>query len=208
MKLPISKSDIVTPYNISAEESADLLVTANNKASFVRRGGYHYTMTMGLRPYNLLKESDNARFYSLATFLTSNPVFEVPLINMLESKPMLAADQASVETTTSAQVGDTKIVVGPGHTLRAGDFIRIGDKPKVYQVMMVDGQNGENIHVAHPIVARISAGTIVHFSEEIDGIRFCGVYGKFLNEDFGLANSRIEDGILGKLGPLKLKEKL
>ena len=205
MKLPISKSDIVTPYNISAEESADLLVTANNKASFVRRGGYHYTMTMGLRPYNLLKESDNARFYSLATFLTSNPVFEVPLINMLESKLMLAADQDSVETTTSAQVGDTKIVVDPGHPLRAGDFIRIGDKPKVYQVMMVDGQN---IHVAHPIVARIYADTTVHFSEEIDGVRFCGVYGKFLNEDFGLANSRIEEGILGKLGPLKLKEKL
>ena len=206
MKLPISKSDIVTPYNISVEESADLLVTANNKASFVRRGGYHYTMTMGLRPYNLLKESDNARYYSLATFLTYNPVFEVPIINMLNSETIITAVPDSVTVSTGAAVGGTQVNISQANLLRPGDFIRFGDtKSKVYQIMSV---NGQALQLAHPLVAAVTAGDTVHFSEEVDGVRFCGVYGKFLNEDFGLSNSRIEEGILGKLGPLALKEKL
>ena len=32
--------------------------------------------------------------------------------------------------------------------------------------------------------------------------------GYFVNEDFGMTVNRIEDGILGKIGPLKFKEKL
>jgi len=225
--LPIAKRDIVTPFNISMGESASLVETTNHKASLVRQGGFHYSLTMGIRPYNLMVDSQNERYWEIVTYLAANPFFKVPLFNMFSEERRVAPDAyawaaagnfgtGTIVTVTSQSLpGDNTLIISLSSNtakLRTGDFIRIGSKDKVYQV-----QKHENnvLTLAQPVIATTEVGDRVFFSElfqqsghPMDGVRFSGVFGKFINEDFGNPINRIEDGIIGNIGPLSLKEKL
>ena len=211
--LPISKRDIVTPFNISAEESASLVTTTNNKTSYARRGGFCYSLTMGIRPYNLLVDSQNHKYWDIVTFLNSNPVMYIPIFNMVESQ--VFTQGAVVTTTSDAAVGATGFTINfDANTtkFRPGEFIKIGSKDKIYQVR---SHVSNSLTLSQPLSHNVSNGDRIYYSEQLslaghplDGVRFHGVFGKFINEDFGNPVNRIEDGIIGNIGPLKLKEKL
>jgi hypothetical protein len=229
--LPIAKRDIVTPFNIAAGESASLVVTANNKASFARRGGFHYSLTMGIRPYNLLIDSQNYTYWDIVTFLNTNPFFYVPIFNMRETR--VFAVSPTITVNGDHLPGDYTVNINgmtggtatndplynaadpsstPALTLRPGEFIKFAGKDKVYQVR---SHVGNVVTLIQPLVAAVSNTTAVTYKEQLNqaghplnGVTFSGVFGKFINEDFGNPINRIEDGILGSIGPLKLKEKL
>jgi len=197
--LPIVKSDIVTPYNVSAQESASLVETANQRAFFVRRGGFHFTMTMGLRPYNIIRDEQNTRYWKIVTFLSTHSNFYVPLYptienNLFETKP-------DIELDGDVGVGNNIISVDREKGLRSGDFIKVGSKDKIHQVLR---HEGGQIELTQPISHKGLEGDPITYHENNENC----VYGLFLNLDFGQPISRIEDGILGSIGPLTLKEKL
>ena len=198
--LPINKSDIVTPFNISASENVDIVTAANNKTSLARRGGFHYLLTMGIRPYNVIRDKDNAKYWSISTFLNRYPFFYVPLYNLV------APTVTGSVTTGGGDIGSTQLTISAGG-FRPGMFIKFEGKDKIYQIASA---GSSKITLAHPLVATVSSGTSVIYKETntVDGELMNGIYGKFINEDFGNPVNRIEDGILGKIGPLSLKEKL
>lgn len=208
--LPITMRDIVTPFNISSGESASLVNTASNKASFVRNGGFHFTLTMGIRPYNLRVGEQNKRYWEIVTYLSANPFFKVPLINMYRAPIYDTAPQITVNGEHLP--GDNTVsVTSTSEKLYPGTFIRFSNKDKVYQVL--SHPSGSNtVTLSHPLAAKVPAGTELIYDEADqflnDGTMLQGVYGKFLNEDFGNPVNRIEDGIIGNIGPLSLKEKL
>jgi len=197
--LPINKSDIVTPYNVSAKESASLVETANERAFFVRRGGFHFTMTMGLRPYNIIRDDQNSKYWKIVTFLATHSNFYVPLYpavenSLFETKPAISLDG-------NVEVGNNIISVDRQSGLRAGDFIKIGNKDKIHQVLRHEGYQ---IELTQPISHKGTDSDSIIYHERNENC----IFGLFLNLDFGEPISRIEDGILGSIGPLTLKEKL
>jgi len=198
--LPINKSDIITPFNISASENVDIVTAANNKTSLARRGGFHYLLTMGIRPYSVIKDKDNEKYWSIVTFLNRYPFFYVPLYNLIE--PTVTGSVS----TGGGSIGDTQLTVSAGG-FRPGMFIKFAGKDKIYQIAVA---GSSTITLAHPLVATVPNGTSVIYKETntVDGLQMNGIYGKFINEDFGNPVNRIEDGILGRIGPLSLKEKL
>ena len=216
--LPITKRDIVTPFNISMGESASLVTTASNKASFARQGGFHYALTMGIRPYNLMVDSQNYRYWDIVTFLAGQPFFYVPIFDMIESEVYKWNPQGIVTVVEDVLPGNSSFRISLNSTaakFRPGQFIKIGDKDKLYQVR---SHVGTSISLAQPVVAKVNSTDRVRYSQinpegmpeehPLHGLRINGVYGKFINEDFGNPINRIEDGIIGNIGPLSLKEKL
>jgi hypothetical protein len=216
--LPIAKRDIVTPFNISAGESASLVVTANNKASLVRQGGFHYSLTMGIRPYNLRVDSQNYRYWDIVTFLNLNPFFYVPIFDMVDSEVYSWDPSGVITAAEDVLPGDNAFIISLNSStakFRPGQFIKIGTQDKLYQVR---SHSGTSLTLAQPVVAKVTSGDRVRYSQinptgmpddhPLRDIRINGVYGKFINEDFGNPINRIEDGIIGNIGPLSLKEKL
>jgi len=218
--LPITKRDIVTPFNISMGESASLVTTASNKSSFARQGGFHYALTMGIRPYNLRVDSQNYRYWDIVTFLAGSPFFYVPIFDMVESEVYKWNDQGviTVEDDEPVLPGDNTLRISLNVNearFRPGQFIKIGEKDKLYQVR---SHAGTSLTLSQPVVSTVNNGDRVRYSQvnpagmpedhPLYGVRINGVYGKFLNEDFGNPVNRIEDGIIGNIGPLSLKEKL
>ena len=210
--LPIAKRDIVTPFNIAAGESASLVVTANNKASLVRQGGFHYSLTMGIRPYNLLVDSQNYTYWDVVTFLNTEPYFYVPIFNMRETEIFAAAPTITTVGTHAPGVQTITIAGYGANSFRPGEFIKLGNKNKIYQVR---SHAGNQLSLAQPLLSDLPTGSAVIYKETLsqvghpmNGVAFSGVFGYFINEDFGNPINRIEDGIIGNIGPLKLKEKL
>jgi len=199
--LPIIKSDIVTPYNVSAKESASLVETANQRAFFVRRGGFHFTMTMGLRPYNIIRNKQNDKYWKIVTFLSTHSNFYVPLYPAIENELISSGSKPAIELDGDVDVGNTIVSVDRERGLRAGDFIKVGSKDKIHQVLR---HSGYQIELTQPISHKGSDGDPIVYHENNENC----IFGLFLNLDFGEPISRIEDGILGSIGPLTLKEKL
>ena len=210
--LPISKRDMVTPYNIAAIESAELVVTSSNKAAVSRRGGFAFSFTMGIRPYNLLSNSDNDRYYEILSEISRSPYMFVPVYNIIETETF-KNNVTSSGVTTGAAVGDDEIVIpltSNSVKIRAGQFVKFSNKDKLYQVA---SHSGGNIKFTKPLSHTVSSSDTIVFSEihkagpTVNEL-FDGVHGYFVNEDFGNPVSQIEDGILGKIGPLQFMEKL
>ena len=206
--LPINVHDVVTPYNIGPEEAAELVMTSSNKAAISRRGGFVYSLTMGITPYNLLTKSSNETYWNIVGSLSLNPYLYVPVFNIAPTESFVAGT-AQLGISGSAKVGSNQLSVS-GATLRPGQFVRISSKTKIYQVASHDGST---LTLSKPLSQNVSSGDNLVTSEvytegDMAGEYFDGVHGYFVNEDFGMTVNRIEDGILGKIGPLKFKEKL
>lgn len=215
--LPISKKDVITPYSVSAEEAAELIITSSNRASVARRGGFCFSMVMGVRPYNLLQDDDNNRYWSIATALAKNPYLDIPVYNIIES-PGFAAAKAYAEQNPTASLlslsvsgsyepGEDKVSIGSSATnvLRTGQYVSFEDKKKLYQITRV---SGSEITLSHPLIQSVSnGGSLNYLCQDHYGNIVDGVMGYFVNEDFGNPVSSVEDGILGIIGPLKFREK-
>ena len=78
-------------------------------------------------------------------------------------------------------------------------------KDKLYQVRL---HNANSLTLSQPLSHNVSINDQVYYSAQLSGQWFSGVFGKFYNEDFGNPVNRTEDGIIGNIGPLSLKEKL
>jgi len=206
--LPISVHDVITPYNIGPEEAAELVMTSSNKAAISRRGGFVYSLTMGIKPYNLLTKSDNETYWNIVGSLSLNPYLYVPVFNIAPTESFTGG-VGYLPISGSASVGSNVLSVS-GATLRPGQFVRIASKTKIYQVA---SHSGSTLTLSKPLSQNVSAGDSLMLSEtyadgEMVGQPFDGVHGYFVNEDFGMTVNRIEDGILGRIGPLAFKEKL
>jgi len=210
--LPISKRDMVTPYNIAAIESAELVVTSSNKAAVSRRGGFAFSFTMGIRPYNLLSDSDNNRYWSIVSELSRSPYLFVPVYNIIETNTFKNGVTSS-GVVTGAIVGNDEIVVAltsDSVQIRAGQFVKFNNKDKLYQVA---SHSGGRVKFTKPLSHTVTSSDTLVFSEihragaTVNEL-FDGVHGYFVNEDFGNSVNQIEDGILGKIGPLQFMEKL
>jgi len=210
--LPISKRDMVTPYNIAAIESAELVVTSSNKAAVSRRGGFAFSFTMGIKPYNLLGTSDNDRYWSIVSELDRSPYMFVPVYNIIETDTF-KNNVTSSGVVTGAVAGSDEIVVAltsASVKIRAGQFVKFGNKDKLYQVA---SHSGGSVKFTKPLSHTVTSADTLVFSElhkagpAVNEL-FDGVHGYFVNEDFGNPVSQIEDGILGKIGPLQFMEKL
>ena len=219
MDLPIELRNIVTPYNLAANEAANMVVTSNNKASFVRRGGFHFTLDLAITPFNLTVRSQAERYWEIVGFLNKYPSFGVPIHNMIPSN--MIGD--------SGQYHAMRVQEGPyapGYTegikvnglgargLNPGQYIQIGLHNKLYQVIRHDMEN-YRIYLSQPLSATINTSdSVIHDEYTTDNlhpmlnVRFNGLWVDFINEDFGNPVNRIEDGIMGNIGPLKLREKL
>ena len=206
--LPISIHDVVTPYNVGPEEAAELVMTSSNKASISRRGGFVYSLTMGITPFNLLTKSSNETYWNIVGSLSLNPYIYVPVFNIAPTESFVDG-KSTLSISGAAKVGSDTLLVS-GATLRPGQFVRITSKTKIYQVASHDGST---LILSKPLSQNVTAGDTLTISEtysdgDLAGQPFDGVHGYFVNEDFGMTVNRIEDGILGKIGPLKFKEKL
>jgi len=207
--LPISKKDITTPYNVSTEEAAELVITSSNRASVARRGGFCFSMVMGVRPYNLLQDKDNTRYWSIATTLARYPYLQIPIYNIIASpgfNPKLT-NLPFLTVSIAALPGDSEVVLtnDVSSALRVGQFISFGDKSKVYQVARIDKSK---IELSHPLVQHVpQLEPLNYMCKDYYGNNVDGVMGYFVNEDFGNPVCSIDDGILGNIGPLKFREK-
>jgi len=206
--LPINVHDVVTPYNIGPEEAAELVMTSSNKAAISRRGGFVYSLTMGITPFNLLTKSSNETYWNIVGSLSLNPYLYVPVFNIAPTESFVAGTD-KLGISGSAKVGSTTLTVA-GEILRPGQFLKIGNKTKIYQV--ASHEKGI-LTLSKPLSQNVSSGDNLILSEaytqgDMEDEFFDGVFGYFVNEDFGMTVNRIEDGILGKIGPLKFKEKL
>ena len=202
--LPISKKDVITPYNIGAAEAAELVVTSSNRAAISRRGGFIYTLTMGIRPYNLLSRPEYMRYWEIAGALSSEPYLRVPIFNPIETDSF--KDNLS-STSCDAGVIGSDTITGVGTALMPGQFFKFSGKSKLYQVASVDKDVVSTVKLTKPLSH--NTGTIIDLtSTDYLGNLIDGVLGEFVHEDFGNPVNRIEDGILGIIGPLQFKEKL
>jgi len=219
MDLPIELRQIVTPYNLAANESANMVVTSNNKASFVRRGGFFHTLDLGITPFNLRVESQAEAYWRIVGFLNKYPSFAVPIHNMQPNKMETSPGNFQALTVLSGPYV-------PGYTggiltqdlgaayLNPGQYIKFSTNDKLYQVEYHD-TSAERIYLTQPLSHTVrSTNSIVHnevstdVGHPMENVNFNGIWCEFLNEDFGNPINRIEDGIMGMIGPLKLREKL
>jgi len=200
--LPIYISDIVTPYNIGVNEAADLVIAANNKSSIVRRAGYYYSAVIGIKDRNMRANADS--FWRIVSFMAANPKFSVPLHNMQASN---VRPEQVVNVTVLAPVNAKSLTISSiSERFNPGQYIKFANKPKLYQVL---SHVGNILSLMQPLSAAVPASTRIIFKETgYDGEVFNGIMGEFLNEDFGIPNYKIEDGLIGSIGPLTLREVL
>lgn len=210
-KLPIEMRDIVTPYNISANESADMVVTANNKTSFVRRGGRFFSIKIGIRPFNLRVASQADRYWRIVTFLNSNPSFEVPIHNMMENEFFNTTTTVDGAFSVNTQVL-TIDTDSSSKQFKPGQYIRFANKSKLYQV---SSHSGTALTLTQPLSQSLSNNTQIESTETVsdslhpmNGVKLNGLWVTAYNEDFGNPQNRIEGGIMGNIGPLTLREAL
>jgi len=219
MDLPIEMRDLITPYNLAANEAANMVVTSNSKASFVRRGGFYFTLDMGIRPYNLRVASQVERYWEIVGFLNKYPSFSVPVHNMQPSK-MKDGNGNFLSLTVQGgpyvpgYVSGILVTDRGANMLNPGQYVKFGSNNKLYQVQY-HNTSTDRIYLTQPLSHTVTSGNaVVHdeYSTEsghpMENIRHNGIWVEFLNEDFGNPINRIEDGILGNIGPLKLRERL
>jgi len=198
-KLSIRKRDIITPYNLSPIEASELVVTSSNRASVSRRGGFCFSLTMGIRPYSMIDKDDFEQYWRLVGELSRDPYLEVPLYNAIETDTFKAGIEV-ITPTASRPVGADTITVSTS-LIMPGQIFRVD--AKLYQAANVAGST---IFLSKPLSQEIDTSTQIVLSEDKND--HDGPDGYFVNEDFGNPVNRIEDGILGVIGPLQFKEKL
>ena len=202
--LPIYFEDIITPYHINLNETTSLVVAANSKARMIRTGSQYFSVEMGIKPRNLRFSADT--FWRIATFLQSEPIFEVPMHNMQASQFTVndQLTQQSNNVTVGAAIGDKRVAVSGSQLYNPGQYVKFSGKTKAYQVASVDATY---IYLTQPLRQTVAQGSQCIWRENgYDGDIFDGIMGNFINEDFGNPSHKIEGGILGSFNPLVLRE--
>jgi len=208
--LPITLGDIITPYNISPIEAADIVVAASGRSTVVRRGGFVFAAQLNIKPINILSSAN--RFWEIVTFLNSNAIFTIPCHNIA---PSGVPSGVNVQVAAIASVGEVAIEVNTtGYTFNPGQYIKFDTgHTKLYQVMAHQVGATDVITLSQPLVQNLTTSNRVVFeaqptTEYYGNTPLDGVMGLFINEDYGSPQHRIEDGILGRVNPLALREKV
>ena len=198
--LPISVSQIALPYNPTEDENITYLESANNTPQLVRFGGSRVSLTLNIIPISVI--NDPGEVETISTFLASNPVFSVPLVNFVTTN-------LSGWTVNGAHtVGDTTIDVNAGTgTPQVGQWIHFGaGLSKCYRIA---SYAAGTITLAKPLREALSDLTAIgHGDVDGKGTSFDGILCEFINKDFGGPTHYIDGDKVARFGPFRLVESL
>ena len=209
--LPITIRDIVTPFSLNSEENVTISTATNRTMVIGRSISSQWSLLLNLKPYRMQVYTQTPqpdysstpltsdRFHAISSFLAREPVFKVPIYN---NRPNELPPTPAV--TLTAEVGERDVSVTFRTDFRVGQYIRFSGFNKMYQVAAI---NPTNITLTQALRQRVTAGTAIIYSEtDYNGDAFNGVLCNFLNMDFGSVLHGIDNGVLGTIGPIKLRE--
>ena len=216
-KLPITAEDIITPYELDAEEPSTVLVAANNTVLVNRSLSHHMRMVLTLKPYSI-RIYDNPlnqptitadtltadRGLAINAFLMRYPSFFVPIYNN-RPNPNLSLSQ-TVSLVREHKAGEYLLDVNGVEGLFVGQYIQFNIASKVYQIAAIY-EGLSQIDLAKPLRYNYNNGATIRTSGTLyNNEDFNGVMAAFTNKDFGLPVQVTEDGVLMQIGPLELLE--
>lgn len=203
--IPIGKRYLQTPHTMETEGRADVITSGANHVTMAVRGGYRLKGTIRPFEFNFLNDADLIE--QLRVFIESEPQFEFPVFNHVAND---ATGVVSVRDATAVGVQSFQVDYSAGPSLKAGQFIRIGSKTKVYRVRSETNRvgNTSTLTLTHPLRQALTPGEQLTYSEPDDGVGdpLNGVLGTFLNENYLEPTGRTERGIVYRFSPIPVVE--